>query len=240
PGRQRRLLDAVVALLFAGDLAEAAALLDGAPDCADTALLRFAHGYQAWTRGDIGRAERNLLLAWQRCEDATDPQTAARAAQILSNLCLYLGRGSDAITWARRSLDANPCPDAAAHPRGSMLLGYGLSRPAAEGLAVAGDFEVSGAPPAHVDGLLVGRGTVKLWADDPAGARADLLTVAERCLRAGPLEHGMFAAVHLADAEWRLGCGTNRYCTVKRRSASRKTLPTSGFCLRHMPSRRFP
>ncbi|MGH7744398.1 MAG: AAA family ATPase, partial [Candidatus Dormibacteria bacterium] len=204
PDRERRLLDAVVALLFAGDLAEAAALLEGAGDFQETALWCFAHGYQAWARGDIGSAERNLLLAWQRCADDTDAQTAARAAEILSNLCVYLGRGGEGIIWARRSLEANAHPDAAANPRSAMLLGYGMSRPAAEGLAVAAGFDVGGARPEHADGL-VGRGTVKLWADDPAGARADLLTVAERCLRAGPLERGMFAAVHLADAEWRLG-----------------------------------
>jgi DNA-binding CsgD family transcriptional regulator len=73
-----------------------------------------------------------------------------------------------------------------------------------EGLAEAARLGAHAGGPGHADGLM-GRGTLRLWADDPAGARQDLLPVAETCLRHGPLETGMFAAVHLADAEWRLG-----------------------------------
>ncbi len=203
PDRERYLLDAAVALLDAGDVAEAATLLEATSDFADSARLRFAHGYQAWTQGEINRAEQNLLAAWQLADHGADTQIAGRAAELLSNLCVYLGRGAQGIAWAQRSLDANPRPDAAANPRSSMLLGYGISRPVAEGLDVAAGFVLDGTDAEEAG--LVGRGTVKLWADDPGGARSDLLTDAERCLRRGPLERGMFAAVHLADAEWRLG-----------------------------------
>lgn len=69
PDRERRLLDAVVALLFADDLAEAGALLEGTSEFEDTAQLR---GYRAYTKGDLGRASSDLLRAWELCERTTD------------------------------------------------------------------------------------------------------------------------------------------------------------------------
>jgi hypothetical protein len=49
-------------------------------------------------------------------------------------------------------------PGATTNPRSSMLLGYGMSRPAAECLRVAAGFDLDGTQPENLDGL-VGRGT---------------------------------------------------------------------------------
>jgi DNA-binding CsgD family transcriptional regulator len=200
--QERHVLDAVVAMLFADDIAEAGALLGTTRDFEDGARLRFAHGYRAWTQGDIATASRELLASWQWSQEEGDPLTAARSAELLANLSVYLGRGADGIDWARKALDQRAEPDSASNPLTSMILGYAMSRPLSEGLALAEQLMVSSETSA--DGV-VGLGTARLWADDPRGARRDLLQVAEHCLRRGPLERGMFAAVHLADAEWRLG-----------------------------------
>ena len=202
--RERHTLDAAVNLLLAGDVGEARALVEGSSEFLDGAALRFARGYLAWTDGAFDRAEGELRAAWDLADAATDRELAARAADLLSSLCVYLGRGAEGIEWAYRSLDAHPDQLPGANPRTSLLVGYGMSGRAGEGLAEAGRLGVGGVRSRLVDGL-VGRGTVRLWADDPVGAREDLLELAETCLRRGPLDLGMFAAVHLADAEWRLG-----------------------------------
>jgi tetratricopeptide (TPR) repeat protein len=117
---------------------------------------------------------------------------------------VYLGRGAEGIEWAYRALEAHSDQLPGANPRTSLLVGYGMSGRTGEGLAEAARLGVDRAGSQPVDGL-VGRGTLRLWADDPVGAHEDLLELAESCLRRGPLDLGMFAAVHLADAEWRLG-----------------------------------
>jgi DNA-binding CsgD family transcriptional regulator len=202
--RERHTLDAAGCLLLAGDVGQARALVEEASQFLDGAPLHFARGYLAWTEGAFDRAERELRAAWELTDTATDGALAARAADLLSSLCVYLGRGSEGIDWAYRSLEAHPYELPGANPRTSLLVGYGISGRAEEGLAEAARLSVERASSRPVDGL-VGRCTLRLWADDPLGAREDLLELAETCLRRGPLDRGMFAAVHLADAEWRLG-----------------------------------
>ena len=207
PGRERQerhVLDAVVCLLLAGDVAEARALLAQAVSFAGSAALHLARGYLAWTDGTFGLAEPELRAAWDLAGQLGEQDLAARAADLLSSMCVYLGCGAEGIAWARRALETHPDPLPGTNRRTSLLAGYGVSCRAAEGLAEAAQLELDRVDARHADGL-VGRGTLRLWADDPAGARADLLSVADACLRHGPLETGMFAAVHLADAEWRLG-----------------------------------
>jgi DNA-binding CsgD family transcriptional regulator len=204
PERERHTLDAAVCLLLAGDVGEARALVEGASEFLDGAALRFARGYLAWTDGAFDRAGSELRAAWELADAATDGELAARAADLLSSRCVYLGRGAEGIEWAQRSLEAHADVLPGANPRTSLLVGYGISGRAKEGLAEAAQLGVDRLASRPVDGL-VGRGTIRLYADDPAGAREDLLELAESCLRRGPLDLGMFAAVHLADAEWRLG-----------------------------------
>jgi DNA-binding CsgD family transcriptional regulator len=202
--RERHVLDAAVCLLLAGDVAEARALVSQAAPFADAARLHLARGYLAWTDGTFGPAEDELRAAWGLAAGPGDREAAARAAYLLSSLCVYLGRGDEGIAWARRSLEAHPGHLPGISRWTSLLVGYGISGRADDGLAEAARLELDRVDARHADGL-VGRGTLRLWADDPAGAREDLLPAAEACLRHGPLESGMFAAVHLADAEWRLG-----------------------------------
>jgi DNA-binding NarL/FixJ family response regulator len=202
--RERHVLDAVICLLLAGDVAEARALVDQAATFADGARLHLARGYLAWTDARFGPAESALREAWDLTSEWDEPELAARAADLLSSLCVYLGRGVEGIAWARRGLEIHPGPLPGTNRRTSLLVGYGMSGRAADGLAQAARLDLGCENAQHVDGL-VGRGTLRLWADDPAGARDDLLPVTEACLRRGPLDLGMFAAVHLADAEWRLG-----------------------------------
>lgn len=54
--RERRVLEAAVCLLLAGDVAEARAMLDGTDSFAETARLALARGYLAWTDGDFAAA----------------------------------------------------------------------------------------------------------------------------------------------------------------------------------------
>ena len=202
--RERHTLDGVVCLLLAGDVGEARALTEGSSDFLDGAPLRLARGHLMWSDGAFAAAETELRAAWHMADPGTDGELAARTADLLSGVCVYLGRGTEGIEWARRSLEAHPGDLPGANPRTSLLVGYGISGRSREGLGEAERLGVDRMGSRLVDGL-VGRGTIRLWDDDPLGAREDLLELAEMTLRRGPLDLGMFAAVHLADAEWRLG-----------------------------------
>jgi DNA-binding CsgD family transcriptional regulator len=209
--QERHVLDAVACLLLAGDVAEARALLTQASSFTESAALHFARGYLASTDATFDLADQELRTAWDLAGRQGEREVAARAADLLSRMCGYLGYGAEGITWARRSLEIYPGSLPGINRLTSLFVSYGESGRAAEGLAEAARLELDRVdaryPPCHrgyVDGL-VGRGSLRLWADDPAGARADLLPATDACLRHGPLETGMFAAVHLADAEWRLG-----------------------------------
>ncbi|NJP90641.1 AAA family ATPase [Nonomuraea sp. FMUSA5-5] len=88
--------------------------------------------------------------------------------------------------------------------RFARLVGLGLAGEVEAGLAECAELPVPAqAGPSELDALL-GRGTLRLWADDLAGAQADLLgLLAVSAGRSAPFQ--LLVATTLAQAEYRLG-----------------------------------
>ncbi|MEV4169864.1 AAA family ATPase [Nonomuraea sp. NPDC049709] len=88
--------------------------------------------------------------------------------------------------------------------RFAWLVGAGLAGRVEEGVAACGELPVPGQASAGELGALLGRGVLRLWADDLAGAQADLLgLLAVGADRSAPFQ--LLVAVALAQAEYRLG-----------------------------------
>jgi DNA-binding CsgD family transcriptional regulator len=148
----------------------------------ESALRSCVLGRSALTSGDIAAAERWLVDAWDRArrpgtgEDAR--AVAAPVADLPAVLALHRRDGDGVVTWSRRAL-------ATGVPSGlSATLGcHGL---ALEGRFAQADLEMtalldaSPPPELRLDAQL-GRGVVRVWANDLDGAESDLAAVdAER------------------------------------------------------------
>ncbi|TYB52190.1 AAA family ATPase [Nonomuraea sp. PA05] len=126
--------------------------------------------------------------------------TAIAARQAMAGL--LRGCGADAARWAECAT-ATPCAGSE-FERFARLVGLGLVGDVEAGLAETAELPVPAqATPGELDALL-GRATLRLWADDLAGAQADLLgLVAVSAGRSAPFQ--LIAASTLAQAEYRLG-----------------------------------
>ncbi|MGN9838907.1 AAA family ATPase [Nonomuraea sp. H19] len=223
PGRDRLIAEAVEALLAAGRPGDAGALAAQVAPGADPAVRDYALGSVALVAGRLEEAGRHLGYAWSHA--GHDPALATGIAARQALAALLRGAGAEAVHWAdHASPSAGPSPRSAAPPRPpdarssgggrvpgggelvrfARLVGLGLSGQIEAGLAASGELP----PPAQgaageLDALL-GRGMLRLWADDLAGAHEDLLGVLT-VSAAGSVPFQLLAATALAQAEYRLG-----------------------------------
>ncbi len=204
--RERRLLEATEWLLLAGDMCSALALAPEIVTFAEGSRRHYIQGRLALVSGRQGEAEQLLRSAWELCEPAEQAELAGAIAGQLAGLYLNWGRGEETVTWARRAQEASSGAEATASPRSLLLLALAAVGRADEGLALVASLpeEVTEPGPAEIDALL-GRGVLRLWTDDFAGAHQDLAAVTEACRAQGPFHARLIALFYLAETEYRLG-----------------------------------
>ncbi|MGR6915131.1 AAA family ATPase [[Actinomadura] parvosata] len=184
--------------------------------------------HEAWTHasGDAGTGE-------VRARVGGDVRLASAIGARLALAGLLRGSGPDAARWAAHALALPRGPEGgqergregrqeSGQERGresrqdsrqegggefgrfARLVGLGLAGDVEAGLAECAELPVPAqAGPGELDALL-GRGTLRLWADDLAGAQADLLgLLAVSAGRSAPFQ--LLVATTLAQAEYRLG-----------------------------------
>ncbi len=203
----RRLLDALEILVTYGEVAEAdilaARVAAAGPGARRSGLL----GALDFLAGRAALAEDRLLAAWQAHDRALDASVGAAAATQLAVLCLVAGRIPEAIEWGERAAAAGAAPPAVRHRAlGVLAIALSVHGRGPEGLARLAFLPAAPAevPRAYTDTLVL-RGMARVWAEDLAGAIADLSTAAAR-LRAGvPLRGASQCLSHLATAEYHLG-----------------------------------
>ena len=202
----RRLLDALEILVTYGEVAEAdilaARVAAAGPGARRSGLL----GALDFLAGRAAVAEDRLLAAWQAHDRARDASVGAAAATQLAVLCLVAGRIPEAIEWGERAA-AGAAPAAVRHRAlGVLAIALSVHGRGPEGLARLAFLPAAPAevPRVYTDTLVL-RGMGRVWAEDLAGAIADLSTAAAR-LRAGvPLRGASQCLSHLAVAECHLG-----------------------------------
>jgi DNA-binding CsgD family transcriptional regulator len=202
--RERRLLDAVAALLNAADTSAAARVLEScqvssARRDALTGLLEVFSGSPS--------AEARLLAAWQGHDPAVEAEIGARAATSLANWMVMSGRPDRALIWAERAVAATvPGSALQAMARTAEAYGFAADGRSREGLARLDFLPVSGneVPMSETDALIM-RGMLEVYIDDLSGAIADLGIAAAR-MRAGlPATYPVPCLTHLSDAHFRRG-----------------------------------
>ena len=203
----RRLLDALEILVTYGEVAEAdilaARVAAAGPGARRSGLL----GALDFLAGRAALAEDRLLAAWQAHDRALDASVGAAAATQLAVLCLVAGRIPEVIEWGERAAAAGAAPPAVRHRAlGVLAIALSVHGRGPEGLARLAFLPAAPAevPRVYTDTLVL-RGMARVWAEDLAGAIADLSTAAAR-LRVGiPLRGASQCLSHLATAEYHLG-----------------------------------
>ena len=203
--REARLLEGVDWLITGGDLGRAEAFAEEIGRCADGAYPRYLLGRLAFHAGRPAEGHRLLLDAWTAGDIADSPQLAGRIASEVSLILLRRARSSELLTWAQRAMTA-VAEGGGVAPWAQLAYGLAYSGRALEGLA-----QFSSLPdqpgelrPEHVLPLL-GRGLLRSFADDFAGARADFTAVEPAGARWGPFVFRIGSLSHLASVEYRLG-----------------------------------
>ncbi|MFE2216595.1 helix-turn-helix transcriptional regulator [Streptomyces canus] len=202
--RDRLAGEAVEILVCDGRVQEAVEAADGLTGAAGSALQRCALGQTALARGRLEEAQVLLANAWETCDVATEPATAARIAEQLAAVCLLQARGKEAALWARRARQLDVPRPAGSLLRFSQMAALGICGAAEEGLALADSLADPVLTQITELDLLLGRGVLRLWTDDITAARQDLLGVlAVGQDTGGPLR--AIALCALTQAEYRLG-----------------------------------
>jgi ATP/maltotriose-dependent transcriptional regulator MalT len=202
--RQRLIVEAVEALLLDGQVDAAATLVAGLPNTTHPAVRGYVLGRLTAVRGYLPQAQALLTEAWQHCDTPADPGLAGRIAGQLAVLAVEQARGADAASWARRALDLVPDQRGIDYLHYMHLIGLAIAGAIDQALALAATLpDPTVASVADLDGLL-GRGVLRTWADELAGALADLTGVVSVCKdRSVPFR--LMASALLGQAEYRLG-----------------------------------
>jgi DNA-binding CsgD family transcriptional regulator len=203
--REARLLEGVDWLITGGDLGRAEAFAEEIGRCADGAYPRYLSGRLAFHAGRPAEGHRLLLDAWTAGDLSNYPQLAGRIASEVSLILLRRARSSELLTWAERAMAA-VAEGGGVAPWAQLAYGLAYSGRAHQGLASFSDLPDQAAEvrPEHVLPLL-GRGLLRSFADDLAGARADFSAVEPAGARWGPFVFRIGSLSHLASVEYRLG-----------------------------------
>ena len=203
----RRLLHAVETLVGSGDLAEAQILAARVRAAGPSARRSRMLGTLDFLAGRAAAAEAHLLDAWQAHDPVRDAAQGAAAASQLAVVCLIAGRIREAIGWGERAAQAADAPPAVRHRAlGMLAIALFADKRAPEGLARLAFLPAapSEVPREDTDALVM-RGLVRLWAEDLAGAIADLSTAVARLRGGVPLRTASLCLSYLAAAEGLLG-----------------------------------
>ena len=206
-GQERRLLDALTALVESGDVAGAVALWPqaGVLDASARRSALLGHLDLLCARGSV--VEAHLLEAWQAHNPDAEPLVGAYAATSLASYLCTVRRLEEALAWGERAVAAS-VGDPAAHLRALVIVALSLTLAGRgpEGLGRLGELPAAAAevPLKATDGLVM-RGMCRLITGDLTGAMADLSVGVAR-LRAGVSSpYDSQRLVYLSDTEYRLG-----------------------------------
>ena len=129
--REACLLQAVDAMVGAGDLSQASTFAREIMGFPADAMRDAALGYLAVVRGRSSEAEHLLRRAWERVDSDTERRVAATIAQRLALHAVGRMNGADVVMWTRRAIElAAPGEPIRAEAQAILGLGLGVAGPA--------------------------------------------------------------------------------------------------------------
>lgn len=203
--RESRLTRAVDALIGAGDVLGAAALVPELESLRETPLRNAVLGYLAIVRGRPVEAENRLGRAWDLVNSQREPDVAALICQryVLHALCRC--RPEELVIWADRAIGLigadSPAAVEAAAIRG-IGLAYRNIDTAQRAYEELGDSVRRGA---QVQRVAIGRGWVNLLADAVDDARVDFKMSVPTTFLGGSTRISLWARAWLARVRFLTG-----------------------------------
>jgi DNA-binding CsgD family transcriptional regulator len=202
--RERLVLEAVECMLQAGDVPRAVSYASRIATVRDAGWRDYIMGRIATVTGRPEEAQARLTRAWQGCAPPGDPRLRARVAGMLALHGILWGRGLDGARWADRAISLDPAGTGTDMIRYLQLVGRAIAGRPEDALARAADLpDPHRASIAELDALL-GRGLVRTWTDDLAGAQHDL-TGLVAATQDRPAPFRILALAALGQVEYRLG-----------------------------------
>lgn len=202
--RVRRTAEAVEALLFDGQVAEASALAEELADDAELGARGYALGAIAIASGRPREAALWLIEAWQHCDQQAEPALAARIAEQLSFSQFLRGSSTDGAVWAERASALARHRPGTDLVRTAHLHGLAVSGKLREGLRLSAWLPAAAVATVSELDALLGRGLLLIHSDDIEQAVAELTAV----VAASPLrsvQHRLVALAALGWAEFHFG-----------------------------------
>jgi DNA-binding CsgD family transcriptional regulator len=204
--RELLLIRAVDALIGAGAVFEAEAMIPAVENLLDTAIRNSVLGYLAILLGRTAQAERALARAWELSDPAGDVDTAAWICQRRVLHALICGDGPQLIAWADRATDLvgaeHPAAVEALAMRGLGTAASGRPDEAlAEYRAVAARVRVG----PQVQRVTMGHGWLHLIVGDLDEARAELESAIPTTTLGGSSRISLWASAWLARAHFLAG-----------------------------------
>ncbi|MGY2746847.1 tetratricopeptide (TPR) repeat protein [Arthrobacter sp. UYCu723] len=204
--RQSRLLLAVDALIGAGDLDSASALIPEVESFDPSPLRDAVLGYLAILRGRPNEAEQLLTSAWQLRSPTDPPEVSARIAQrrVLHSLAQW--RGPAMVRWAEQATElAKPGDPSRTESQAIVGLGLGAAGETQEALDTYDRYCSQDNPGAQSQRVRMGRGWLLLALDRPESARVELESAVPTEYQMGSARISLFARSWLARTEFVLG-----------------------------------
>jgi DNA-binding CsgD family transcriptional regulator len=207
--REFRLLQAVDAMVGAGDLSQASTFAREIMGFPAGAMRDAALGYLGVVRGRASEAENLLLRAWERVDIEREPGIAATIAQRLGLHGVGRLNGADVVHWARRAIElAKPGEPVRAEAQAVLGLGLAWQGQLTDGLAAHEDAlaeietpDESSLPPR----IKMAHGWLLLADDDILGARTELMETAPAALGRGSIRIALWAYAWLAITDYTIG-----------------------------------
>ncbi len=202
--RLRFSVEAIEALLYDGKIDEVGWLATRLPETADPAVRGYVAGHIAAATGRVPEGIELLTDAWELGGHDARPWLAARIAEQLARLSVLQGNGAQVAVWVARAIALSAYRPGTDLIQCTRLIGLGISGAISEGLALTARLpDPAMASVADLDALL-GRGLLRMWADDLRGAVRDLAGVLAES-RDRSVSYRLLAAAALGHAEYHLG-----------------------------------
>jgi hypothetical protein len=221
--REAHLLQAVDAMVGAGDLAQASTFAREIMGFPAGPMRDAALGYLAVVRGRPGEADNLLHRAWAGVDVVREPSVAATIAQRLALHAVGRLRGHDVVEWASRAMElAAPGEPVRAEAQAVLGLGLAWQGQLAEGLTVHEDAfaeipapDESALPPR----IKMAHGWLRLVDDDLIVARTELMETAPAALSRGSIRIALWAYSWLALADFVIGSWDEAIVDAERAAA---------------------